>query len=152
VYEYTRWSEFKTFAATFSPVPLFLGAVPIPGFTLPQEWKNTSTLRLGSYYALNKNWELRAGIGLEEGPIPSKTLNPGIPGSDILTLNGGIGHKWEQFSVDLGYMAVFFKTRKVTNNELEGIPATGIPFSGAPGKDKYQTFNHFVSLSLGYRF
>jgi long-chain fatty acid transport protein len=152
VYEYTRWSEFKTFAATFSPVPLFLGAVPIPGFTLPQEWKNTSTLRLGSYYALNKNWELRAGIGLEEGPIPSKTLNPSIPGADILTLNGGIGHKWEQFSVDLGYMAVFFKTRKVTNNELEGIPATGIPFSRVPGKDKYQTFNNFVSLSLGYRF
>jgi hypothetical protein len=49
-------------------------------------------------------------------------------------------------------MAVFYKTRKITNNELEGIPATGIPYNGAPGKDKYETFNNFLSLSASYRF
>jgi long-chain fatty acid transport protein len=154
VYEYTRWSEFKNFTTTFSPTPIFvpLGA-PIPGFQLPQDWKNTSTLRLGSYYALNKNWELRGGIAVEETPIPSKTLNPAIPGADLLTLNAGIGYKWEKFSVDLGYMAVFYKTRRVTNNELEGLPATApLFYAGAPGKDKYETFNNFVTFSIGYRF
>jgi long-subunit fatty acid transport protein len=77
-----------------------------------------------------------------------------------VTLNAGIGYKWEKFSIDLGYQAVFYKTRKVRNSELEGTPATGIPFLGAcgsaappcPAKDKYETFNNFVSLSLGYRF
>jgi long-chain fatty acid transport protein len=154
VYEYTRWSEFKNFTTTFSPTPIFipLGA-PIPGFQLPQDWKNTSTLRFGSFYALNKNWELRGGIAAEETPIPSKTLNPAIPGADLLTLNAGIGYKWEKFSVDLGYMAVFYKTRRVTNNELEGLPATApLFYAGAPGKDKYETFNNFVTLSIGYRF
>ncbi len=154
VYEYTRWSEFKNFTTTFSPTPIFvpLGA-PIPGFQLPQDWKNTSTLRLGSYYELNKSWELRGGIAVEETPIPSKTLNPAIPGADLLTLNAGIGYKWEKFSVDLGYMAVFYKTRRVTNNELEGLPATApLFYAGAPGKDKYETFNNFVTLSIGYRF
>jgi long-chain fatty acid transport protein len=154
VYEYTRWSEFKNFTTTFSPTPIFvpLGA-PIPGFQLPQDWKNTSTLRLGSYYELNKNWEIRGGIAVEETPIPSKTLNPAIPGADLLTLNAGIGYKWEKFSVDLGYMAVFYKTRRVTNNELEGLPATApLFYAGAPGKDKYETFNNFVTLSIGYRF
>jgi long-chain fatty acid transport protein len=154
VYEYTRWSEFKNFTTTFSPTPIFvpLGA-PIPGFQLPQDWKNTSTLRFGSYYALNKNFELRGGIAVEETPIPSKTLNPAIPGADLLTLNAGIGYKWEKFSVDLGYMAVFYKTRRVTNNELEGLPATApLFYAGAPGKDKYETFNNFVTLSIGYRF
>jgi len=47
---------------------------------------------------------------------------------------------------------VFYKTRKVNNGELEGLPATGIPFSGAPGKDKYTTFNNFVAASVSYRF
>jgi long-chain fatty acid transport protein len=154
VYEYTRWSEFKNFTVTLSPTPIFLPlGAPIPGFKLPEDWKNTSTLRLGSYYALNKNWELRAGIAVEETPIPNKTLNPAIPDADKLTLNAGVGYKWEKFSVDLGYMAVFYKTRRVTNDELEGLPATApLFYAGAPGKDKYQTFVNFVTLSLGYRF
>ena len=154
VYEYARWSEFKNFSATFSPSPIFVPlGVPLPGFRLPEKWKNTSTLRLGSFYALNKNWELRIGAAVEESPIPNRTLNPAIPGADVLTLSGGVGYKWEKFSVDLGYMAVFYKTRKVTNNELEGLPATApLFFAGAPGKDKHETFNNFVSLSFGYRF
>jgi long-chain fatty acid transport protein len=154
VYEYTRWSEFKNFTATFSPTTIFLPlGAPIPGFQLPQDWKNTSTLRLGGYYALNKNWELRGGLAVEQTPIPNKTLNPAIPDADKLTLNAGVGYKWEKFSVDLGYMAVFYKTRRVTNDELEGLPVTApLFYAGAPGKDKYQTFNNFVTVSLGYRF
>ncbi len=154
VYEYTRWSEFKNFTAAFSPTTIFLPlGAPISRFQLPQDWKNTSTLRFGSYYALNENWELRGGMALEQTPIPNSTLNPAIPDADKLTLNAGVGYKWEKFSVDLGYMAVFYKTRRVTNDELEGLPATApLFYAGAPGKDKYQTFVNFVILSIGYRF
>jgi hypothetical protein len=50
-------------------------------------------------------------------------------------------------------MAVFYKRRTVTNNELEGLPATApLGFTGAPGKDKYSTFANFVNVSVGYRF
>jgi long-chain fatty acid transport protein len=145
-YEYARWSEFSRFSATFSP------PVPLPGFSLPEDWKNTSTLRFGSSYKLDRNWELRGGVAVEETPIPSRTLNPAIPGADLLTLNAGVGYKWQDYGIDLGYMAVFYKTRRVTNNELEGLPATGFAFPGAPGKDKYETFNNFVSMSFSYRF
>ena len=154
VYEYTRWSEFKNFAATFAPTTTFLPlGIPVTGFNLPQNWKNTNTLRLGSSYKLNKNWELRGGLAVEESAIPSGTLNPAIPDADKLTLNAGIGYKWEKLSLDFGYMAVFYKTRTVTNNELEGLPATApLGFLGAPGKDKYSTFANFVNVSVGYRF
>ena len=154
VYEYTHWSEFKNFTAAFSPIPIFLPlGAPIPGFQLPEDWKNTSALRFGSSYALNQSWELRGGMAVEQTPIPNKTLSPGIPDADKLTLNAGVGYKWDKFSVDLGYMAVFYKTRRVTNDELEGLPATApLFFAGAPGKDKYQTFINFVTFSLGYRF
>jgi long-chain fatty acid transport protein len=153
VYEHARWKEFNRFAATFAPMPRFVG-VPVSGFRLPEEWKNTSVLRLGSFYRLDKVWEVRGGITLDETPIPGRRLNPAIPGADILTLNGGIGYKWDKLSVDIGYMAVFYKNRRVTNGELEGLPATGIPFRGAGfpfGKDKYQTFHNFVSFSVNYR-
>jgi long-chain fatty acid transport protein len=149
VYEYQRWSEFKDIRATLSRSP-FLGFPR--SFTLNESWQNSNTLRFGSFYRVTKNIELRGGIGLEETPIPNRTLNPAIPGADLLTLNGGLGYKWEKFFVDVGYQAVFYETRRVRNAELEGGTATGVPFSGAPGKDKYKTFNNFVSLSLGYRF
>ena len=154
VYEFTRWSEFKSFSATLSPAPGFIPllGLPIASFSLPQRWKDTNTLRLGSAYKLTPQWELRGGLALEETPIPSSTLNPAIPGGDILTLNVGVGYKWRAFTVDVGYMAVFYKTRRVTNGELEGLPATGIPFSGAPGKDKYTTFNNFAAISVNYEF
>jgi long-chain fatty acid transport protein len=145
VYEYTRWSAFKSLKAKFLSGPL-------PGFNLPQNWKNTITLRFGSHYALNPKLELRGGVAVEESPIPSRTLNPVIPDADKLTLNLGVGYKWERFSFDLGYQAVFFNTRRVTNNELEGTPATGIPFGGAPGRDKYETFSNFLTVSVGYKF
>jgi long-subunit fatty acid transport protein len=63
-----------------------------------------------------------------------------------------MGYKWDKFGIDAGYMAVIYKTRSINNNQLEGTPATGIPFLGAPGKDKYKTFNNFISLSASYRF
>jgi long-subunit fatty acid transport protein len=140
-----------------NPPPTFLPfPAPVTGFTLPENWRNTSTLRLGSSYKPHSSWEVRGGAAVEQSPIPNKTLNPAIPGADLLTLNGGVGYQWQRFSVDLGYMAVFYETRNVRNGELEGLPATGIPFLGAGflsgAKDKYQTFNNFVSLSFGYHF
>jgi len=152
VYEFTRWSEFKSFKASFSPTPLFFGFAPVPGFNLPEDWKDTSSVRFGSFYTINKNWEIRGGLSYDGGPSPNKTLNPSVPGGDSITLNAGIGYKWDRFGIDAGYMAVFYKTRRVTNNQLEGTPATGIPYLGAPGKDKYETFNNFISLSASYRF
>jgi long-chain fatty acid transport protein len=145
VYEFQQWSEFNATKASFSqPLP--------PGFstfTLPRNWKNTSTVRFGSFYRVIPEWELRGGLTLEESPMPNRTLTPSIPGADLLTLNAGFGYKWEKAFMDFGYQAVFYKTRKVRNSELEGA---GAHFLGAPGKDKHATFNNFVSLSLGYRF
>ncbi len=152
VYEFTRWSEFKNFKASFAPIPLFFGLAPVPGFNLPQDWKNTSSVRFGTSYAINKTWEIRGGLSYDGGPTPNRTLNPSIPGGDSITLNAGVGYKWDRFGIDAGYMAVLYKTRRVNNSELEGTPATGIPFNGAPGKDKYETFNNFLSLSASYRF
>ena len=150
VYDYTRWSEFEHLKAAFAS-PLLGGL--IPGFFIPEDWKNTSTLRFGTSYKLNETLELRGGVTLDETPTPNRSLSPVIPSADLLTLNGGIGYTWKDLTIDLGYMAVFYQTRRVTNNVLEtGGDPTAIPFPGVPGRDKYETFQNFVSLHLRYRF
>ena len=161
VYEYTHWSEFKKLAATFSPPATYLPlGANLSSFSLPLDWRNTSTLRLGSYYAINRSLELRGGMAVEETPIPNRSLNPAIPDAAKLTLNAGVGYRLNKLSLDVGYMAVFYKTRRVTNDQLEGSTATGIPFvpvcangtQPCSNRDRFQTFAHFVTLSAGYHF
>jgi len=149
VYDYTRWSQFRHLKAHFNtPAPLAPG-VFLSGLFVQELWKNTNTLRLGTSYRLADNFELRGGIAVDETPIPARTLGPSIPGADILTLNAGIGYEWKDLGIDLGYMAVFYKQRNVLNSVLEANNSSN---TVAPGRDKYQTFNNFVSIHLRYRF
>lgn len=145
-YNFTHWSEFQHLKARFTPS--LLGGL-LPGLFIQELWKDTSTLRLGMAYRLNRSLELRGGIILDETPIPARTLSPSIPGADLLTVNGGIRYNWNNLALDLGYMAAFYKTRRVINNVLE---ADNLANTVAPGSDKYRTFQNLVSLHLSYRF
>jgi long-chain fatty acid transport protein len=159
VYDFTRWSEFENFKVRFNtPLPALGGLFPITNFQVPQNWKDTSTLRFGTTYKLKDNLELRAGLALDESPAPKNTLSPAIPTADILAISGGLGYDWESWKVEVGYMALFYKNRQVNNNVLEGSNvivngATPAPaFPGAPGRDNYEIFNHLVFLNFRYRF
>ena len=153
-YDYAHWSEFKNLKATFStPLPGLGGAVPITGFVIPQDWHDSNSLRFGAAYKLTRQFEIRGGLGLDQTPIPAKNLGPAIPGADYLTLTGGLGYNWQRLNIDLGYMAVFYKTRRVNNNVLEtGGDPNALPFPGVPGKDKYRIFQNLVGLHARYTF
>lgn len=153
-YDFVRWSELQNLKARFpTPLPGLLGAVPISGFLLPQNWKDASTFRFGTSYKVLENLEARAGFALEETPIPASTLGPVIPGADYLSLTAGLGYKWKSLNVDLGYMAVFYKTRRVTNNVLEtGGDPNALPFPNVPGKDTYRIFQNLVGFHARYAF
>lgn len=144
-YDYTHWSEFRHLKARFNPT--FLGGT-LRGLFIQEKWKDTSTIRLGSSYRLDETWTARAGLVLDESPIPASTLGPSIPGADSLTLNTGIGYQWRKWTVDLGYAAIFYKNRNVSNNVLEANSASTL----TPGRDKYATFDNFVSITVGYKF
>jgi long-chain fatty acid transport protein len=162
VYDFTRWSEFKYLKFRFdAPLPALAGTSPIPGFLIPEDWRDTSTLRFGTHYRFNNEIELRAGFFFDENPIPSKSLSPAVPGVGSFSVTTGLGYTWNKITLDLGYMAVFYKSHRVTNNVLEGsnvlvtggpapVPAPGS--SGSPGRDKYELFQNFVSVHLRYRF
>jgi len=120
---------------------------------LPQNWKDASTIRFGGSYKLTDSFEARAGFALEQTPIPASTLSPIIPGADYMSLTAGLGYKWKSLNFDLGYMAVFYKTRRVNNNVLEtGGDPNALPFPNVPGKDNYRTFQNLVGLHARYAF
>ena len=145
VYDYTRWSEFRHLKARFTPT--FLGGA-LRGLFIQERWKNTNSLRFGSSYRLNANWVARAGTVLDESPIPARTLGPSIPGADTLTFNAGLGYQRNNWKIDLGYAAIFYKNRSVLNNVLEANSSSTL----TPGRDKYAVFENFVSITLGFKF
>lgn len=153
-YDYTRWSEFKHLKASFSrPLPALGGLVPITGFLLPQNWKDSSSIRIGTAYKAAGSLELRGGLAFDETPIPSSTLGPAIPGADYVSVTGGVGYTWQRLKFDLGYMAVFYKTRRVTNSILEtGGDPNAVPFPAVGGKDTYSTFQHLLGFHATYQF
>jgi long-chain fatty acid transport protein len=58
VYDWTKWDDFASFKTGFGePLPALGGLVPIPGLLVSADWKNTSTLRLGSLLHLNNSWD-----------------------------------------------------------------------------------------------
>ena len=145
VYDYTHWSEFRHLKARFNPA--FLGGT-LRGLFIQEKWKDTSSFRFGSSYRLSPTWVTRAGFVLDESPIPASTLGPSIPGADTLTFNAGLGYQRNNWKVDLGYAAIFYKNRSVLNNVLEANSSSTLP----PGRDKYAVFENFVSITLGFKF
>ena len=145
VYDYTHWSEFRHLKARFNPA--FLGGT-LRGLFIQEKWKDTSSFRFGSSYRLSPTWVTRAGFVLDESPIPASTLGPSIPGADTLTFNAGLGYQRNNWKVDLGYAAIFYKNRSVLNNVLEANSSSTL----TPGRDKYAVFENFVSITLGFKF
>ena len=145
VYDYTHWSEFRHLKARFNPA--FLGGT-LRGLFIQEKWKDTSSFRFGSSYRLSSTWVTRAGFVLDESPIPASTLGPSIPGADTLTFNAGLGYQRNNWKVDLGYAAIFYKNRSVLNNVLEANSSSTL----TPGRDKYAVFENFVSITLGFKF
>lgn len=153
VYDWTKWDDLETLKFVFvTPLPALNGAAPIPRLTVSTNWKNTSTLRLGSLFHLNDSWDLMGGLTLDETPAPNTTLGPLFPGADLLTLNGGASYKWKKVKLTAAYMAVFFKDRRVQNNILEAESAALLLANPTPGRDKYEAFIHFLSFNFSYRF
>jgi long-chain fatty acid transport protein len=145
VYDHTHWSEFRHLKARFNPA--FLGGT-LRGLFIQEKWKDTSSFRFGSSYRLSPTWVARAGFVLDESPIPASTLGPSIPGADTLTFNAGLGYQRNNWKVDLGYAAIFYKQRSVSNNVLEANSTSTL----TPGRDKYAVFENFVSITLGFKF
>ena len=145
VYDYTHWIEFRHLKARFNPA--FLGGT-LRGLFIQEKWKDTSSFRFGSSYRLSPTWVARAGFVLDESPIPASTLGPSIPGADTLTFNAGLGYQRNNWKVDLGYAAIFYKQRSVSNNVLEANSTSTL----TPGRDKYAVFENFVSITLGFKF
>ncbi|MFH1532357.1 MAG: outer membrane protein transport protein [Pseudomonadota bacterium] len=115
--EYTLWSLFKDIPLTFPD-----DGTGSLSQAIPQDWRDTVTVRFGNEITLGERqeWAIRAGAGYDPTPATSKYLSPMLPDSDRIFAAIGGGYEFDfGLGIDLSYLHTFFLPR-----EVHGHPCT----------------------------
>lgn len=118
---WTKWKRFDKIVIDFSN-PLQTSS------TIPENWENSLRYSLGVNYKADSKWIYRAGVALDETPIPNaEDMTPRIPDSDRIWLSLGFGYKAsDTFGIDVGYSHLFFDDVAVNNTDASfGHTLTG---------------------------
>ncbi len=138
--QWTGWSEYEELAYAFVP-PHPLLEIDNP---VVKDWDDTWTIGLGGQYLLDGRWVFRAGYYFYETPIPEATFDTVVPDADRHNLTLGIGYRWENASLDLGYVLVLAEDRTVRNS----VGAS----SGSSIDGTYESTHQLLSLGFTYGF
>jgi long-chain fatty acid transport protein len=79
VYERTYWSAYDELDFDYD-VDNPLGGVFDQ--SIPKDWEDSNTIRLGLTHRLDDRWTLMAGFAIDESPAPKRTIGYELPESD----------------------------------------------------------------------
>lgn len=95
-----------------------------PDSVTDESWNNSMRYALGIDYRPDSRWTLRAGVALDQTPIPDKShRTPRIPGEDRTWVAIGAGYRLsEALVLDVGYAHLFIEDPEMRS----GTAAIGI--------------------------
>jgi long-chain fatty acid transport protein len=129
---YERWQQAKETLITDVRAPLMLGEdvqkfaadldpeVPINGpVSIPAEYTDTFSYRLGAEWAA-KDWlSLRSGAYFEETAIPNRVQGVSLMDGNKVGYGIGASYHWDDIaSFDIAFSQSFLGKRKIRNSEL----------------------------------
>ncbi len=136
------WTNWKTFdAINLQFQPSFLNVVTGTSKIVPENYKATTTIRLGAEWAYSNT--MRARIGYVNDPTPTSTpdISPRLPGNDRQLVTFGWGMDISPaMTVDLAYAYVWLDDRNLTTANTPIYNGT------------YKSDVHILSAGLNYRF
>jgi len=104
---WTNWSKFKELR------------IELPGgveTVMPENYKNTTTLRFGGEYTFTKyKAALRAGFIYDPTPIPTTTLTAQLPDANRKNVTIGGSYYWSNYGAHLGLLWVTPGERETSN-------------------------------------
>jgi len=95
---YTYWSVYKSLDIDFKTA--------LPDNSMPKNWKNTLTYRIGTEYALNDKLALRAGYFADKSPIPATYFSPETPSTDSDNFTFGFTYNYKKYAFDFAFLYV----------------------------------------------
>ncbi|GED23482.1 OmpP1/FadL family transporter [Halomonas halmophila] len=138
--EWTEWSSFDELVVESGGQELS---------TTEENWNDTWAFSVGANYRLNRQWLLRAGLGVDESPVPdAEHRTPRVPDADRRWAT--LGATWmptTDLSVTAGYMRVFGDDGDINQSGAKPENASRGDLSGT-----YEVDANVFALSVGYRF
>jgi long-chain fatty acid transport protein len=112
----------------------------------PENWEDTWRFALGATFAVDQTLTLRAGIALDETPVPAETRTARLPDTDRTWI--AVGARWQASDalvIDAGYAHLFGDEVRVEQNA--GSTALNALLVG-----EQKTAVDIVSVQAAYRF
>ncbi len=104
----------------------------------PKYWDNSITFRIGAEYRI-KDLALRAGYVRDGSPIPTKYMDPSLPGANRNEFTFGVGYQFTRMiRADVAYQYISFK------NDLGD---SALPFNGL-----YENSTNLFGFNLAFNF
>lgn len=139
--EWTEWSHFDELVVEFDD-----GTES----RTTENWDNTWAISVGASYAVNRQWLLRAGLGVDETPVPSAEFRtPRVPDADRRW--AALGATWmpnAHLGVTAGYLRVFGDDVEI---DQDATPTNENARRGSLSGD-YEVAADVFALSVDYRF
>ncbi len=141
-YQYVQWSAFNTIALKFS-----LG-VP-PDEVLPQNYRDTSAVRVGVEYRVASSLRLRAGSFHNQAAAPDENVTPLLPDAARHHFTGGLGWTVPRtpMTIDLAYQFVAYDDRR---GRVLNPPPGALP-TAALNSGVYRSRGDLVGITVTYR-
>ena len=137
---WTNWSVFDRLYAVDSN-----GA---PVVDQPEDWEDSWRYSLGLEYSPGSVWTFRAGVALDETPIPNAELRtPRIPGDERTWLSFGFSYEAsENLSFDFAYAHLFVDDAQI-NNTTTNLVGPNFTLTG-----EFDSTTDIISAQLTYKF
>ena len=135
--QWTNWNSFNDQTLRFENK-----TSPFQDITVPFNWKDTWTVRVGGHYDVTDHWAVRLGYVFDPSAVPDETLSPLLPELNKHILEGGVGFQKGQWALDVFYGFIFGQTRQV-DNSLPGMPVH---------RGKYEASANGGGFAVSYRF
>ncbi len=138
---WTAWSRFQELRIDYASAQ--------PDSVTTEEWTDSNRYALGANYRLSPAITLRAGLALDQSPIPNAQRRTArIPGNDRRWLALGLGYRVDKrLNLDLGYARLFVSDTPIDNTFESSVPTLGHTLKG-----QYQGSANILSAQATWRF
>jgi len=157
--EYETWSRVNQFTVDTNGLNAFVAGqnVAINTLTVPKQWKNTVSVKLGGDVALVPDrWSLRAGAYYESAVASPAYANVDFPGGP--RIGGALGGSFMSGPLEVALTYQFRYQQTVTVSEADGRVYQQVPAmpagqaSPVVNAGTYNAASHLVALAVLYRF
>lgn len=125
---YEGWSIFDEIRADPNDINVTgvpgIGSIPVGPLSIPQEWQDTISFRLGSDIKLLDDLTMRAGYAYETGAIPDERYSVFLAEGDKHLLATGLNYAFGAWSIDAGFGYYLIPSREITNSQVRQINPT----------------------------